>query len=136
MLVFAYVGLLNRLSRDSSLYFVTDHQGPRGLVVRERLVEDVLRLVAVLHVSNTVRVLEGNGYIHTSSDVDVDAVAGLLVDLERVDLPVGVREGRGVVLHVALAGAGESRAGGVAAPDIASPVTAEGGVEDLKRIPY
>ena len=32
--------------------------------------------------------------------------AALLVDLERIDAPVGIGEGRGVVLHVGVAGAG------------------------------
>jgi hypothetical protein len=56
--------------------------------------------------------------------------ATLLVDLERVDAPVGLGEGGWVVLDIGVAGAS---LGGTATrgPDIAGPVTAEGNVEDL-----
>lgn len=53
-----------------------------------------------------------------------------LVDLERVDGPVRVLEGRGVVLDEVLAGGGLGSAGGVVGPDVSGPVAAEGGVED------
>jgi len=57
----------------------------------------------------------------------------LRVDLERVDLPVAVLEGRRVVLDKVIAGASLARAG-ARAPNIAGPVTAEGDVEDLQLI--
>lgn len=58
--------------------------------------------------------------------------ATVLVDLERVDAPVGIGEGGRVVLDVGVASAG---LGGTATrrPDAAGPVTAEGDVEDLNK---
>lgn len=56
--------------------------------------------------------------------------ATLLVDLERVDAPVCLGEGGGVVLDVGVAGASLGGTG-TRGPDVASPVTAEGDVEDL-----
>lgn len=77
-----------------------------------------------------------NGCVQAAADDVADAVAGVLVDFEGVDLPVGVLECSRVVLDVVLAGAGERRAGGIGAPDSTGPVTAEGGVEDLNRVTH
>lgn len=64
-------------------------------------------------------------------DVDVqEGGRGVLVDFERVDAPVGLFEGCGVVLDVRVAGAC-LRGAGVRWPDGAGPVAAEGYVEDL-----
>lgn len=53
-----------------------------------------------------------------------------MVDLERVDRPVSVDEGRGVVLDEILTRRGFGAACRVGGPDVAGPVTAESGVED------
>lgn len=62
--------------------------------------------------------------------VALAAAAAVLVDLERVDAPVGALEGGGVVLDEGVAGGG---VGGAAAagPDVAGPIATEGDVEDL-----
>lgn len=57
-------------------------------------------------------------------------VAAALVDLERVDGPVGLAEGGRVVGDVGFAVAGQAAAV-AGAPDVAGPVAAEGGVENL-----
>lgn len=56
--------------------------------------------------------------------------AGLLVDFERVDEPVGLFESGGVVLHEGVASACLRGAGAACRPDCAGPVAAEGDVED------
>lgn len=58
-------------------------------------------------------------------------VAIRLIDFETIDRPVGVRESRGVVLHVIVAGIGEGGAVGAGAPNGSGPVATEVCVEDL-----
>ena len=55
--------------------------------------------------------------------------AAVLVDLERVDSPVGLLEVGGVVPHVIVAGAGLGGAG-AGGPGVTGPVAAEGDIED------
>jgi hypothetical protein len=57
----------------------------------------------------------------------------VLVDPQRVDLPVGLRKRGWVVLHVTGAATGQ-RGAATGGPDVAGPVTAEGDVEDLTCI--
>lgn len=57
---------------------------------------------------------------------DLGGRAAGLVDLERVDEPVGVGEGGRVVLHVILACGGKSRARGVLRPDVSGPLFRRG----------
>ncbi len=54
-----------------------------------------------------------------------------LIHVQAVDGPEGVFEGRGVVLHVVVAGVGEGGTVGAGGPGAAGPVAAEVGVEDL-----
>jgi len=80
--------------------------------------------------------VDGHVSDKATTTVDIDGepcgggIAAALVDLERVDGPVGVAEGGRVVgdVGVAVAGQGAAAAG---APDVSGPVAAEGGVEDL-----
>lgn len=70
--------------------------------------------------------------LHSPVDDVTDVVEQgvLLVDLERVDAPVGLVERCRVVLDESFAGAGFAGAG-TCWPDCAGPVAAEGYVEDL-----
>lgn len=63
-------------------------------------------------------------------NVALGGAAVVLVDLERVDAPVGLVECGRVVLDVRYAGVSLGSAG-ARGPRIASPVTTEGNVEDL-----
>ena len=59
--------------------------------------------------------------------------AAILVNLHGVHLPVGLGEVAGVVGDIVFTSRGFGGAGGVGGPDGTSPVTAEGGVEDLRE---
>lgn len=54
----------------------------------------------------------------------------MIVDFQIIDGPVSILKCIRIVLDVGLAGRSQSRAGAVLGPDVASPIAAEGGVED------
>ena len=58
-------------------------------------------------------------------------VAIRLINIQTIDQPVGVRESRGVILHVIIAGIGKRGAVRARAPNRSGPVAAEVCVEDL-----
>ena len=55
-----------------------------------------------------------------------------LINLKRIDLPVGIRKSARVVLDVVLARRVKGGAGSAGAPNVAGPVAAECGIEDLR----
>jgi hypothetical protein len=61
-------------------------------------------------------------------------VVAILEDLNGVDEPVSVLKVAGIVLDVGFTGISLRGATGGDAPDIASPLSAEGGVESLGEI--
>lgn len=68
-------------------------------------------------------------------DVEVSSWFGDAVEsvnLQRVDLPVSICESGWVILDIILAGGSKRGASSAGAPHVASPVTTESRIEDLK----